>query len=51
MRPIGPRTLRGGRPGVGALSVIEQTRIAYDRMIQIVFITSKLDSIALSHHI
>jgi heat-inducible transcriptional repressor len=35
---------------VGALGVIGPTRMAYDRMIQIVDITSKLVSNALSHH-
>lgn len=35
---------------VGTLAVIGPTRMAYDRMIQIVDITSKLVSNALSHH-
>ena len=35
---------------VGTLGVIGPTRMAYDRMIQIVDITSKLVSNALSHH-
>ena len=35
---------------VGTLGVIGPTRMAYDRMIQIVYITSKLVSNALSHH-
>jgi heat-inducible transcriptional repressor len=35
---------------VGTLGVIGPTRMAYDRMIQIVDITSKLMSNALSHH-
>ena len=35
---------------VGTLGVIGPTRMAYDRMIQIVDTTSKLDSNALSHH-
>jgi heat-inducible transcriptional repressor len=35
---------------VGTLGVIGPTRMAYDRMIQIVDITAKLVSNALSHH-
>ena len=35
---------------VGTLGVVGPTRMAYDRMIQIVDITSKLVSNALSHH-
>jgi heat-inducible transcriptional repressor len=35
---------------VGTIGVIGPTRMAYDRMIQIVDITSKLVSNALSHH-
>ena len=35
---------------VGTLGVIGPTRMAYDRMIQIVDITSKLVSNALSHN-
>ena len=35
---------------VGTLGVIGPTRMAYDRMIQIVDITAKLLSSALSHH-
>ena len=35
---------------VGTLGVIGPTRMAYDRMIQIVDITSKLVGNALSHH-
>ena len=42
------RALRGGRPVVGTLGVIGPTRMAYDRMIQIVDITSRLVGNALS---
>ena len=41
--------VRDGRV-LGALAVIGPTRMPYDRMIQIVDITSKLVSNALSHH-
>ena len=47
----GVRIYIGGESQVvGTLGVIGPTRMPYDRMIQIVDITSKLVSNALSHH-